>query len=122
MEQMPHDAAVAVCNTWYMNVVAALVTIAMHWGLRGGEGLPESRLPLSAQARESTQHASSTSKWLMRGGSWRFIVQYNRIDERNTIKGRQPCPHSTNLAGLWSTRDLLDETSWPWEGEGFQLH
>lgn len=58
----------------------------------------------------------------MRGGSWRFIVQYNRTAEQNTIKGRQPYPRNINLAGLWSTWGLLHETPWPREGKGFQLH
>jgi len=58
----------------------------------------------------------------MRGGSWRFIVQYNRIAEQNTIKGRQPYPRNINLAGLWSTWGLLHEIPWPGEGKGFQLH
>lgn len=92
-------------------------------GLRGGERLlPESRLHLSSQARESAQCASSTGKRLMRGGSWRFIVQYNRTAEQNTIKGRQPYPRNINLAGLWSTWGLLHKTPWPGEGRGFQLH
>lgn len=90
--------------------------------LQGGERLPKSRLHFSSQARENVQCASSTSKWLMRGGSWRFIVQYNRIAEQNTIKGRQPYPRNINLAGLWSTWGLLHETPWPGEGRGFQLH
>lgn len=58
----------------------------------------------------------------MRGGSWCFTAQYNRITEQNTIKGRQPYPRNINLAGLWSTWGLLYETSWPREGRGFQLH
>lgn len=58
----------------------------------------------------------------MRGGSWRFIVQYNRIAEQNTIKGRQPYPRNINLAGLWSTWGLLHKTPWSGEGKGFQLH
>lgn len=91
-------------------------------GLWGGEWLSKNRLHLSSQARENVQCTSSTSKWLMREGSWCFIAQYNRIAEQNTIKGRQPYPRNINLAGLWSTWGLLHETPWPGEGRGFQLH
>lgn len=91
-------------------------------GLQGSEGLPRSRLHLPSRARENAQRTSSTSKWLMSGGKPCFIVQYNRIAQQNTIKGRQPYPHNINLAGLWSTWGLLHETPWSGEGRGFLLH
>lgn len=104
----------------HTEAVATLVMQAV--GLQGSEGLPGSRLHLPSQARENAQRTSSTSKWLMSGGNWCFIVQYNRIAQLNTIKGRQPYPCNINLAGLWSTWGLLHETPWPGEGRGFLLH
>lgn len=104
----------------HTEAVATLLMEAV--ALQGSEGLPRSRLHLPSQARENAQCTSSTGKWLMSGGNWCFIVQYNGIAQQNTIKGRQPYPRNINLAGLWSTWGLLHEALWPGEGRGFLLH